>query len=412
MTILPLILRINSDKIANNSLALLVIGLMYVHRSLNLASLLAKKSFFLFGPRATGKTSLIKKQLENCLIINLLRSDVFLQLSHKPWELEDIINTRENPNTLVIIDEVQKLPILLNEVHRLIEEKEITFLLTGSSARKLRKANVNLLAGRAWEAHLFSLTMHEIPQFNLNRYLMFGGLPAVYLSDNPKEELIAYVNTYLKEEIQAEALVRKIQAFAKFVQVAALTSGTMTNFSSLSSDVGIPSSTVREYYQILEDTLIGSLLPAWTKSKKRKAVSTAKFYLFDIGVKHQLAGINTLDSNSDLYGQAFEHFIAMELRAYLSYTRVHAPLSYWRSKHGYEVDFIIGDTIAIEVKTTKTVTSKHLKGLKALKEEAICKKYFLISFDKINRITDQIEIMHWEVFLKNLWQHRYKKVMM
>lgn len=384
---------------------------MYLQRYLNLNTLLEQKSFFLLGPRTTGKTSLINHQLlqDASLSINLLKSNVFLKLNSKPWELEEMIDASLHNASIkfIVIDEIQKIPILLNEVHRLIEEKKIKFLLTGSSARKLKKDNINLLAGRAWEAQLFPLIMNEIPNFSLNRYLKFGGLPSVYLSQNPTEELISYVDTYLKEEIQAEALVRKIQSFSKFLQISALTSGTMLNFNSLSNDVGIPASTVREYYQILQDTLVGFLLPAWTKTKKRKAISTAKFYFFDIGVAHQLAEIQSIDPQSDLYGRAFEHFIAMELRAYLSYTRKHLSLNYWCSVHGQEVDFIIADEIAIEVKTTKSINNKHLKGLKILQEENLCKKYFLISLDPIHRISEGIEIIYWENFLQNLWQNNY-----
>ena len=362
----------------------------------------------MLGPRATGKTSLIREQLsQQTLVLNLLRSDLFLRLNANPSLLEEMIDTQPNKETIIVIDEVQKIPQLLNEVHRLIEDKKITFLLTGSSARKLRKNDVNLLAGRAWEAQLFPLTRQEIPDFSLQRYLQFGGIPSVYLSPEPKEELIAYVNTYLKEEIQAEAVIRKIQSFSRFLQVSALTSGKMLNYSSLASDVGIPVSTVREYYQILHDTLIGFLLPAWTKSQKRKAISTAKFYFFDIGVMHQLAEIKAIEPNSDLYGQAFEHFIAMELRAYLSYRRKDLGLQYWASKNGQEVDFIIGDDIAIEVKATRSIDSKDLKGLKALKalkEEAICKKYYLVSFDKIHRKHEGIDIIYWENFLDKVWR--------
>lgn len=226
----------------------------------------------------------------------------------------------------------------------------------------------------------------------------------MYLSGNPKEELIAYTNTYLKEEIQAEAVVRKIQSFTKFLEHSAFMSGKMLNFSNLSSDLGIPASTIREYYQVLQDTLVGFLLPAWTKTIKRKAISTAKFYFFDIGLRNQLTGIQTIEPQSDLYGQAFEHFIAMELRACINYKRKHLPLSYWASKNGHEVDFIIGNEIAIEVKTSNSITNKHLNGLKALSEENICSQYFLVSFDKINRVHKKINILYWEEFLDRLWQ--------
>ncbi len=372
-------------------------------RLLNLKSLLKKKSFFLFGPRATGKSFLIKHQLGNdALVIDLLRSDVFMRLSANPELLESMIE--EHHNQYIVIDEVQKVPALLNEVHRLIENKKVRFLLTGSSARKLRHGHVNLLAGRAWEAKLFPLTSQEIPDFDLKRYLHFGGLPPVYASKFPQEELHAYVNTYLKEEIQSEALVRKIPAFSRFLQMSALTSGTNLNFSSVANDTGIPVTTVREYYQILEDTFIGFMIPAWQKSLKRKAVSSGKFYYFDIGVKNTLAQISQIEPQSDLYGQAFEHFIALELRAYISYNRLHKPLTYWLTRQGlFEVDFIIGDSVAVEVKTTNKVSQKHLKGLTYLSEEKICKKYYLISHDKINRQEKGIKIIYWKDFLKDLW---------
>lgn len=380
---------------------------MYLKRILNLPSLLKMKSFFLLGPRATGKTSLIRHQLpKETLRIDLLRSDLFMRLSNSPWELEEIISN-SSTGDLVVIDEIQKIPILLNEVHRLIEEKHIKFLLTGSSARKLKKEYVNLLGGRAWEADLFPFTYKEIPNFNLERYLNYGGIPSVYLSENPREELIAYVDIYLRVEIQAEALVRKIQSFSKFLQVSALTSGKIINFNSISNDTAISASTVREFYKILEDTLIGFLLPAWTKTIKRKAMSTAKFYYFDIGIKNQLSDIKNIEPNSDLFGQNFEHFIAMELRAYISYYRKHLKLSYWCSVQGYEVDFIVGDEIAIEIKSSKSITIKHLKGLEMLKEENICRKYLLVSFDKINRNVNGIEVIYWVDFLNNLWEEKY-----
>lgn len=377
---------------------------MYLQRVLDIGSLLQKKSIFLFGPRATGKTTLIKKQLgKKILIINLLDSDLFMLLMKSPWELENIINSEKNVE-YVVIDEVQKVPMLLNEVHRLIEERNIRFLLTGSSSRKLkRQENVNLLAGRAWEARLNPLTMHEIPNFSLDRYLQYGGIPSIYLSDYPHEEIKAYVNTYLKDEIQTEAVVRKIQAFTKFINFAALTSGRFLNFSAIASDAGVSASTIREYYQILEDTLMGTMVPAWQKTVKRKAVSSAKFYFFDVGVMHYIAGIKHLERHSDIYGFAFEHFIAMELKSYIDYTRLDITLSYWCSKHGSEVDFILGDEVAIEVKTCQSVSNKHLKGLRMLQQEGICKKYILVSFDRIVRVNDQIELYDWRTFLDKLW---------
>jgi predicted AAA+ superfamily ATPase len=313
-----------------------------------------------------------------------------------------MIKTKHHNHHFIVIDEIQKIPLLLNEVHRLIEEEKLTFLLTGSSARKLKQQNVNLLAGRAWQANLYPLTYNEIPNFSLERYLRFGGLPSVYLSKNPREELIAYVNTYLREEIQSEALVRKVDAFSKFLSVAGTTNAQMINFANIASDTGIPASTIREYYQLLQDTLVGYFITGWTKTIKRKAIATAKFYFFDLGVANQLAGRGLVDQTSEVFGELFEHFICNEILAAISYLRAHVPLNYWRSTSGFEVDFIIGHEIAIEVKTTKRVHERDLKGLRALMEEKICKQYILVSFDEIHRINDQIEIIHWTEFLSKL----------
>lgn len=303
----------------------------------------------------------------------------------------------------VVIDEVQRIPLLLNEVHRLIEEQHIHFLLTGSSARKLRQRSVNLLAGRARELNLFPLTTAEIPNFDLLRYLQFGGLPAIYQSDDPAEDLYAYVDTYLRDEIQAEAFTRNLHAFTRFLHFAAQTSGQVLNFTQLASDAGISASSVREYYHILEDTFLGFMLPAYTKTQKRKALSTAKFYCFDIGVRNTLLNLKSIPPQSDLFGQAFEHFIAMELRAYLSYQRIHEPLCFWRSKQGDEVDFIIGEQLAIEVKSTDSIKDKHMVGLSRFAEEQCCRRHILVSQDPTSRKFKHLETLHWKDFLQQLW---------
>jgi predicted AAA+ superfamily ATPase len=375
----------------------------FFKRILDLPGLLKQKSYFLFGPRATGKTSLIKAQFgDDVLVIDLLESKLHMRLSTSPGDLESIIAGQGSPAT-VVIDEVQRIPDLLNEVHRLIEKLGIHFLLTGSSARKLRRSQANLLAGRARQAEMFTLAWREIPDFDLARYSQFGGLPMVYQSDDPVDDLHAYVNTYLKEEIQAEALVRQLPAFTRFLKFSALTSGKMLNFSNIANDAAVLLSTVREYYTILEDTFIGFFVPAWTKTVKRKPITKAKFYYFDLGVKNTLAEITSLLVQSDLYGKAFEHFIALELRAYISYRRKHLNLSYWQAKNGQEVDFILGDEMAIEVKATNQTQEKHLKGLRALAEEDICTRYLLISQDELRRKVDNIDIMYWQDFLRELW---------
>lgn len=377
-------------------------------RQLDLLPLLEKKSFFLLGPRSTGKSFLINKELgDSAIVFNLLRSDIYLKLSASPWELESLIDAQiitHKKTKYIVIDEIQKTPQLLDEVHRLIEEKKYRFLLTGSSARKLKRNHANLLAGRAWTAHLYPLSYSEIPNFDLEKYLRFGGLPAIYSSTDPAEELHAYVQTYLYEEIQSEGLVRKLPQFSRFLMTAALSNGQMLNFNQVANDTGVSASTIREYYSILEDTLLGFMLTPWTKSKKRKAISTAKFYLFDTGVCHTLAQTKTLDRNSDLYGRSFEHWIGLELTAFLSYKRLHTPLHYWCTTHKQEVDFLIDDEIAIEVKASKRITPSDLKNLKLLQEEQIIKKCYLISQDTIESKQGNIHCMHWETFMEQLWE--------
>ena len=285
----------------------------------------------------------------------------------------------------------------------MIESKHVRFLLTGSSARKLKRGHVNLLAGRAWTAQLFPLCFPEIPSFRLDHYLRYGGLPHVFASDEPEEELDAYVQTYLKEEILAEGLIRRLPPFSRFLRSAALSNAQELNFTQIGSDAQIPPSTVREYYSLLEDTLVGFLLEPWTSSKKRKAVQTAKFYFFDPGVTHTLAGTKSLDRNSNLYGTSFEQFIGMELRAHLSYRRTKDSFSFWRSTHGFEVDFLIADHTAIEVKATSKVSPHHMKGLNALQEENVFKHFYLVTQDRIETEKENIISLHWETFLQKLW---------
>lgn len=380
---------------------------MELQRRLNLPELLAKKSFFLFGPRATGKSTLIRQQLSaSARVIDLLDSRFYLRLLNSPGDLESIIYA-DSKNGIVVIDEIQRVPELLNEVHRLIEKKKLTFLLTGSSARKLRRGKANLLAGRVWEARLFPLTRREIPNFNLERYLRYGGLPPVYLSPYPDEELDAYVNTYLREEIMAEGLIRKLPPFSRFLRSAALVNGEMINFSKLANDCQVPPSTVTEYVGLLEDTLMGFLLPSWKESRKRKAIRMGKFYFFDPGVTHILTGTRTIDRNSHLYGKSFEQFIGMEIRAYLNYERKKLEFSYWRSTHGYEVDFVIGRKTAVEVKASQRITRSDFKGLKALEEEKVFKNYVLVSQDPVNTRDGNFQALHWEMFLDRLWADKF-----
>jgi predicted AAA+ superfamily ATPase len=382
---------------------------MEIQRYPNLLKLTEKKSFFLFGPRSVGKSTLIRQQLSSAVTINLLRSDIFLRLNLKPSDLEQLIKGSEKyrPEGLIVIDEIQKVPALLDEVHRLIEEERLRFLLTGSSARKLKADGVNLLAGRAWMANLFPLTFQELgDDFNIDRMLMYGGLPAVYLSTNPIEELSAYVSLYINEEIKQEGLVRKLPSFLSFLKLAALSNSQLLNFAKIASDVGVSATTIHEYYRILEDTLIGRIVEAWQGSKKRKAITTAKFYFFDTGVVNRINDVRSLERNSDLYGKAFEQWVFMELTAYLSYTRSLDMLTYWRSVNKQEVDFLVGNSVAIEIKASAKVSSRDFSGLRALQEEGIFERFILISHDTVETFKDGIRCIHWRTFVKELWANK------
>ena len=250
---------------------------------------------------------------------------------------------------------------------------------------------------------MFPLTWHELSQFDLERYLHFGGLPAVYLSTQPAEELRAYVSTYMRQEIQEEGLVRRLPSFTRFLQAMALSNCEILNYTKIASDCQTAPSTVAAYVQVLEDTLLATLLPPWVVAQKRKSVRTAKLYFFDTGVARALAGITNIERNSNFYGKSFEHFIWMELRAWLSYTRREHKLTFWRTRHGYEVDFLIGSELAIEVKASANTSVRDLKGLKALSEEGICKKFYLVSQDRMNRKQDIFCFVHWQTFLRELW---------
>lgn len=369
-------------------------------RLLNLPNLLKKRSYFLFGPRGIGKSTLIEQTLPNAKIYDLLDASVFQRLVREPT----LISQETKPDTLVVIDEIQKFPALLDEVHRLIVKRKQTFLLTGSSARKLRKGGANLLAGRAFQACLLPLTSQEIPDFDLLPYLNTTGLPEFYGQTDVDEYLKAYVGTYLQEEIKAEALTRNLSGFVRFLEVVAFCNGQEINYTNISSDCGVAVRTLEEYFSILTDTLIGFSIQPFLSTTKRKAITRAKYFLFDVGVVNSLTRRGRVEFKSELFSRLFEHFIALELRAFLAYNFIDMPLHYWRSTSHFEVDFIIGNTLAIEVKGTDLVTDKHLKGIRALKEEGLVQTYAVISLDPQERMTtDGIYILPWKIFLKKLW---------
>jgi predicted AAA+ superfamily ATPase len=375
---------------------------MYISRHINLLKLLEKSSLFLLGARQTGKSSLIKAQLAAHPLIDLLEPEVYITLQQNPARLLEYCS----PNSrFVVVDEVQRIPELLNVVHSVIESRKINFLLTGSSARKLRKAGVNLLGGRAARVHLFPFTSQELgTHFEIMRALEWGTLPSIYLSNDPAYLLHSYTELYLKEELIQEAAVRQLPAFTRFLQQAALRHGTQINYSNIANDSQVAVSTVRDYYQLLEDTLIGTQLLSW-KSGKRKAISASKFYFFDTGVARTLQKAAPLVRDSDAFGQAFESFIFTEIRAFLEYSGkiTTKELFYWRSSTGLEVDFILGDVL-IEVKATSNVVPRMLKGLKALSEELSWRRKIVICFESQARyLGEGIEVIPIAEFLRQLW---------
>ena len=370
-----------------------------IARHLNVREILDRRSCFLFGPRQTGKSTLIRRQFEGCPTYNLLDQSLFVRLSRNPALIREALTPE---TTLVVIDEIQRMPALLNEVHLMIEEHGIRLLLTGSSARALRRKGVNLLGGRARSRTLHPFVRTELGErFDLNRALEHGLLPPIFLSDAPAEDLAAYTGDYLKEEIAAEGAVRNIGAFSRFLEVAAFAHGEMINFANMAGDAQVPASTVREYYEILRDTFIAHEVPAFTETRKRKAISTSKYYLFDIGLARHLQGRRGLAPGSAEYGNAFESYIFQEIKAFCDYHRLDTP-AYWRSKSRFEVDFVFED-LAVEVKAKKNVTGRDLKGLRALREEGLFAHYLLVSMEPMAREMDGIRILPWTDFLDRLW---------
>ena len=362
------------------------------------------KGLFLFGPRQTGKSYWLKKKFPDFPYYDLLKSDLFFRLSLSPHYLREELLALK-PKKPIIIDEIQKLPALLDEVHYLMESHNMKFILTGSSVRKLKRGGANMLGGRAFYQQLFPLTTHEIPNFDLSRMINFGSLPAIYKSKRPKSLLNSYVKTYLKEEIQAEGLIRKLQPFSLFLELAGQANTNLINFSNISSDIGLSSNTIKEYYLILEDTFMGTLLPPYKKTKKRKPVSMHKFYFFDTGLVNALKGQWNHKEGTTEFGHLFEHFIFNEIHAFLKYNEDDRKLCFWRSKNDHEVDFVVGDDMAIEVKTKKEVHKRDLKGLKALCEEINFKHKIIVSLceKKSRLIENQFLVLPYKTFLKKLW---------
>lgn len=379
---------------------------MYIPRIFcPVAETLKTKSVLLLGPRRTGKTQYIKNQLKPDRVYNLLQNREFVRLAANPGLIREELQKKDR---LIVVDEIQKLPSLMDEIHDLIETSGARFLLTGSSARKLRRTHTSLMAGRARVHHLWPFTYAELnsggrPRFELQTALTYGSLPPVQLSASPARELEDYAGAYLKEEIQAEAIVRKIENFSRFLKVAALTNSELVNFNEVARDAQVPPRTIIEYFNILEDTLLGNMVPPFRHAASRKAYSMCKFYFFDIGVANSLAGITQVPRGTPVYGKALEHLVYLELKAYKSYKNKAEEIQFWRTYDGAEVDFVVGDSIGIEVKASEMAHAGHLKGLRSLDGQHKLKRKILVSCDARKRALCGVEIIPVEEFLAMLW---------
>ena len=365
------------------------------------------QSAFLWGPRKTGKTTWLRQLFPDSLSYDLLQTDLALTLLKEPARLrqELLAAPAAVRNRPVILDEVQKVPAILDEVHWLIENAGFQFILCGSSARKLKAGQANLLGGRAWRAELFPLVSAEIPDLDLLRALNHGLIPSHYLQKNHERSLRAYVQDYLKEEVFAEGLTRNLPAFSRFFEAMGYSHGELTNYTNIARDCGVDAKTVKEYYQILVDTLIGNYVLPYSRRSNRQVITKApKFYLFDTGVAGFLMRRTLKEERGESFGRAFEHFIYMELIAHRSYRELHYNLRFWRTRSGLEVDFILGEgEIAVEVKGASRVDQSELRGIRAFAEEYKPRRAIVVANEPRARQVGDIQILPWRRFLADLW---------
>ena len=361
------------------------------------------EAMFLFGARQTGKSTLLKERFPKAIYIDLLKSDVRNRFKQHPEEFRESL-LRYPPETLVIVDEIQKVPDLLDEVHWLMVEKGLWFILSGSSARKIKKSGANNLGGRAIPETLFPLVSAEIPDFDIERAVQNGMIPRHYMVANARNRMRAYIDLYVKEEIIEEALVQNVDEFIRFMEVAAIMDGEILNYENVASDCGVSANTVKAYYKILVDTLLGFEVPAYRKVIKRKLYKSPRFYYFDIGIANHLTKRYQLAPKTPEYGHAFEHLIIQEIVAYLAYTNSDEELTYWHTYENIEVDAIIGDArVAIEIKSTDHVDHGDKKGIMEFAKEHPNAKQILVSRDRISRRSGNVDLYYVTDFFKALW---------
>ncbi|MDA9101259.1 AAA family ATPase [Omnitrophica bacterium] len=368
----------------------------------------AKRSAFLWGARKTGKSTYLKEHFPKSLKIDFLRTDTFFEYTKRPALLRERLLDQKAlaSKAPVILDEVQKVPQILDEIQSLIEDFGLSFILCGSSARKLKRGQANLLGGRAWRYEMFPFVSAELKELNLMQALNRGLIPEHYLDSNYHKSQQAYIQDYLKEEVFDEGLTRNIPAFSRFFDALGFSHGEMINCSNIARDCGVDAKTVREYFQILEDTMLGRMVSPFKKRQNRQVISKApKFYLFDVGIAGRLCQRRISDAKGELFGKAFEHFIFMELAAYRSYSDLDFPIEYWRTKTGLEVDFVLGrGEVAVEVKGTSRVDPNDLRSVKAFIEEYSPKKTYVVCNEPEARLVGKIRLVPWRIFLKELWQ--------
>ncbi len=367
-----------------------------------------RQSTFLWGPRKTGKSFFLKQTFPHSLVFDFLKTDLFLEYLQTPSLFREQLLAK-NPDELkhpIILDEVQKVPKILDEIHWLIENSEMQFILCGSSARKLKRGQANLLGGRAWRYEMFPFVWPELDQPDLLQVLNQGLVPDHHLSPQYRKALRAYTQDYLKEEVFNEGLTRNIPAFSRFFDAMGYSHGELINYSNIARDCGVDAKTVKEYYQILVDTLIGTLIEPFKKRQNRQVITRApKFYLFDVGVAGAITNRHLDQPRGELFGKAFEHYLFMELNAHRSYTELDYKINFWRTKSGLEVDFVLGNgQIAIEVKGTSAIRPSDLKPMKAFVEEYHPQKAIIVCNEKQARLHDGIYIMPYTEFLERLWQ--------
>ena len=374
-----------------------------------------RQSAFLWGARKTGKSTFLRAAFPGSVHFDFLRTDLVLAFTTRPALLRERL-LAESPSALalpVILDEVQKVPALLDEVHGLIEERGLRFVLCGSSARKLKRGRANLLGGRAWRYEMFPLVSAEFPQgagesegMDLLRALNNGLVPSHYLSPNPRKSLDAYVRDYLKEEVFDEGLTRNVPAFSRFFEALGYGHGELINHANIARDCGVDAKTVKEYFQILCDTLLGRLVLPYKKRQERQVIGRApKFYLFDVGVAGAVAKRRIVEARGDLFGKAFEHLVFMELVAHASYSEIAYDIHFWRTKGGAEVDFILGaGEVAIEVKGTSRVDDRDLRSLRAFGETHRPRSSLVVCNEPAERVVDGIRIVPWRRFFRDLWE--------